>query len=138
MNTADHVQVVTFRLGSQEFAFDILQIERIVRYELPAPLPKAPEFLEGVMPYAGGAVPVVILDSVRRFAPRDDLIGATVGFAMQGNSVGLIVGPAAAGELAAAFGWQAIGPLVIAFVTAACALVVCFGRRDTAGRAGRG
>jgi len=26
MNTADHVQVVTFRLGSQEFAFDILQI----------------------------------------------------------------------------------------------------------------
>jgi DHA1 family inner membrane transport protein len=91
-----------------------------------------------VFSLAGGAVPVVILDSVRRFAPRDDLIGATVGFAMQGNSVGLIVGPAAAGGLAAAFGWQAIGPLVIAFVTAACALVVCFGRRDTAGRAGRG
>jgi purine-binding chemotaxis protein CheW len=61
MNTADHVQVVTFRLGSQEFAFDILQIERILRYESPAPLPKAPEFLEGVIPYAGGAVPVVDL-----------------------------------------------------------------------------
>ena len=61
MNTADHVQVVTFRLGSQEFAFDILQIERILRYEPPAPLPKAPEFLEGVIPYAGGAVPVVDL-----------------------------------------------------------------------------
>ena len=61
MNTADHVQVVTFRLGSQEFAFDILQIERILRYEVPAPLPKAPPFLEGVMPYAGGAVPVVDL-----------------------------------------------------------------------------
>jgi purine-binding chemotaxis protein CheW len=61
MNTADHVQVVTFRLGSQEFAFDILQIERILRYEAPAPLPKAPPFLEGVMPYSGGAVPVVDL-----------------------------------------------------------------------------
>ncbi|MBW8839960.1 MAG: chemotaxis protein CheW [Gemmatimonadetes bacterium] len=61
MNTADYVQVVTFRLGSQEFAFDILQIERILRYEPPAPLPKAPPFLEGVMPYAGGAVPVVDL-----------------------------------------------------------------------------
>jgi purine-binding chemotaxis protein CheW len=61
MNTADHVQVVTFRLGSQEFAFDILQIERILRYEAPAPLPRAPEFLEGVIPYGGGAVPVVDL-----------------------------------------------------------------------------
>jgi purine-binding chemotaxis protein CheW len=61
MNTADHIQVVSFRLGSQEFAFDILQIERILRYESPAPLPKAPEFLEGVIPYAGGAVPVVDL-----------------------------------------------------------------------------
>jgi purine-binding chemotaxis protein CheW len=61
MNTADHVQVVTFRLGAQEFAFDILQIERILRYEAPAPLPKAPEFLEGVIPYGSGAVPVVDL-----------------------------------------------------------------------------
>ena len=61
MNTADHIQVVTFRLGAQEFAVDILQIERILRYEPPAPLPKAPEFLEGVIPYAGGAVPVVDL-----------------------------------------------------------------------------
>lgn len=61
MNTADHVQVVTFRLGPQEFAFDILQIERILRYEAPAPLPKAPDFLEGVIPYGSGAVPVVDL-----------------------------------------------------------------------------
>jgi purine-binding chemotaxis protein CheW len=61
MNTADHVQVVTFRLGPQEFAFDILQIERILRYEAPARLPTAPDFLEGVIPYGSGAVPVVDL-----------------------------------------------------------------------------
>jgi purine-binding chemotaxis protein CheW len=61
MITGDDVQVVTFRVGSQEFAFDILQIERILRYQTPAPLPQAPEFLEGVVPYAGGAVPVVDL-----------------------------------------------------------------------------
>jgi purine-binding chemotaxis protein CheW len=61
MITGDDVQVVTFRVGSQEFAFDILQIERILRYQTPAPLPQAPEFLEGVVPYAGAAVPVVDL-----------------------------------------------------------------------------
>jgi len=61
MNTADDVQVVTFLVGPQEFAFDILQIERILRYEPPARLPQAPEFLEGVVRYGGGAVPVVDL-----------------------------------------------------------------------------
>ncbi|HUF36468.1 MAG TPA: chemotaxis protein CheW [Gemmatimonadales bacterium] len=61
MITGDEVQVVTFRVGPQEFAFDILQIERILRYQVPAPLPQAPEFLEGVVPYEGGAIPVVDL-----------------------------------------------------------------------------
>lgn len=61
MNTGDDVQVVTFRVGPQEFAFDILQIERILRYQAPAPLPQAPDFLEGVVPYEGGAIPVVDL-----------------------------------------------------------------------------
>lgn len=61
MNTGDDVQIVTFRVGPQEFALDILQIERILRYQAPAPLPQAPHFLEGVVPYAGGAVAVVDL-----------------------------------------------------------------------------
>jgi purine-binding chemotaxis protein CheW len=61
MNTGDDVQLVTFRVGRQEFAFDILQVERILRYSAPSPLPKAPGFLEGVMPYAETAVPVIDL-----------------------------------------------------------------------------
>jgi purine-binding chemotaxis protein CheW len=61
MNTGDDVQVVTFRVGRHEFAFDILQVERILRYSAPSPLPKAPQFLEGVMPYGETAVPVIDL-----------------------------------------------------------------------------
>jgi purine-binding chemotaxis protein CheW len=59
--TGDDIQLVSFRVGAQEFAFDILQVERILRHVVPAPLPKAPAFLEGVVPYEGGAVPVVDL-----------------------------------------------------------------------------
>jgi purine-binding chemotaxis protein CheW len=59
--TGDDIQLVSFRVGTQEFAFDILQVERILRHVAPAPLPKAPDFLEGVVPYEGGAVPVVDL-----------------------------------------------------------------------------
>ena len=60
-DTGDDIQLVSFRVGPQEFAFDILQVERILRHIAPAPLPKAPDFLEGVVPYEGGAVPVVDL-----------------------------------------------------------------------------
>jgi purine-binding chemotaxis protein CheW len=61
MNTGDDVQVVTFMVGRQEFGFDILQVERILRYSAPAPLPKSPQFLEGVMQYGESAVPVIDL-----------------------------------------------------------------------------
>ncbi len=61
MATEDEIQLVAFRVGPQEFALDILQVERILRYERPAPLPKAPAFLEGVVRYEDAAVPVVDL-----------------------------------------------------------------------------
>jgi purine-binding chemotaxis protein CheW len=61
MLTADDVQLVTFRVGFQEFAFDILQVERILRNQAPAPLPKAPSFLEGVITHGEAAVPVIDL-----------------------------------------------------------------------------
>jgi purine-binding chemotaxis protein CheW len=59
--TADEIQVVIFRVGPQEFALDIFQIERILRYERPATLPSAPAFLEGVVQYGDAVVPVVDL-----------------------------------------------------------------------------
>lgn len=61
MTTGDDVQLVTFRVAGQEFAFNIFQVERILRYEAPAPLPKAPEFLEGVLRYQDAPVPVIDL-----------------------------------------------------------------------------
>src|SRR3989441_12150735 len=61
MTGGDDVQLVTFKVAGQDFAFNIFQVERILRYEAPVPLPKAPDFLEGVLRYHGGAVPLVDL-----------------------------------------------------------------------------
>lgn len=61
MSVGDDVQLVTFKVGGQEFAFNIFQVERILRYEAPAPLPKAPDFLEGVLQYQGTAIPLIDL-----------------------------------------------------------------------------
>ena len=59
--TQEDVQLVTFRVAGQDFGFNIFQVERVLRYEPPAPLPKAPDFLEGVLRYQGAAVPVIDL-----------------------------------------------------------------------------
>jgi len=61
VSSGDDVQLVTFKVAGQDFAFDIFQVERILRYEAPAPLPKAPDFLEGVLQYHGTAVPLIDL-----------------------------------------------------------------------------
>lgn len=91
MSGGDDVQLVAFRVSGQEFAFNIFQVERILRYEAPAPLPKAPEFLEGVIRYEGVAVPMVDLRK-RLSAPaplRDDT--RIVILEWDGAKIGIVV-----------------------------------------------
>jgi purine-binding chemotaxis protein CheW len=61
MSQGDDIQVVVFRVGGQEFAFNVFHVQRILRYEAPAPLPKSPAFLEGVLQVQGAVVPVIDL-----------------------------------------------------------------------------
>lgn len=89
--TGDEVQLVTFRVAGQEFAFNIFQVERILRYEAPARLPKAPEFLEGILQYQGGPVPVI--DLRKRLgvaAPLKDETRIVV-LDLEGGRIGMVV-----------------------------------------------
>ena len=58
-------QVVTFRVGDDEFAADIMAVERVLRYVEPTAVPNLPEWVEGVLEYEGRVVPVI--DLTRRF-----------------------------------------------------------------------
>jgi purine-binding chemotaxis protein CheW len=62
--TGDELQFVVFRLGGQELAFSITQVERILRHEPPAAWPKGPRFVEGLLPFGDGTV--ALLDLRRR------------------------------------------------------------------------
>ena len=89
--TGDDVQLVTFRVAGQDFAFNIFQVERILRYESPAPLPKAPDFLEGVLQYQGG--PVAVIDLRKRLgvaAPLKDDTRIIV-LDWDGSRIGVVV-----------------------------------------------
>lgn len=57
----DEVQLVTFRVGGHRFGFNVFEVERVLRYEAPTPLPKAPVFLEGMLAYGDDVIPVIDL-----------------------------------------------------------------------------
>ena len=91
MSSGDDIQLVTFKVAGQDFAFNIFQVERILRYEPPVPLPKAPDFLEGVLRYQGAAVPLVDLRKRLSVAAplRDDT--RTIILEWEGGRIGVVV-----------------------------------------------
>lgn len=90
-NSGDEIQIVCFRVGSQEFGLNVFQVERILRYERPASLPKAPDFLEGVVTFEG--VPVPVIDLRKRLSLGAELADETrmMVLDVEGNRVGIIV-----------------------------------------------
>ena len=70
LNTAD-IQLVTFKMGTEEFGIDILQVQEINRLIEIMKVPKAPYFIEGVINMRGTIIPVV--DFRKRFGmPKKD------------------------------------------------------------------
>ena len=59
------VQLVTFRVGGQEFGLDVFAVHEILRHQGVTPVPRAPAFVEGVLDVRGAVVPVI--DLRRRF-----------------------------------------------------------------------
>ena len=76
--------------------------------------------------FASGFVPVVIFKSAPDYAPHSSLVGVTLGFAMQGNNIGLLIGPVVAGGLASAFSWSAVSLLISVSGFLAVLLLIVF------------
>lgn len=54
-------QLVTFRIGDDQFAADIFSVERVLRHAKPRPVPDLPVWIEGVIDYQGRVIPVIDL-----------------------------------------------------------------------------
>ncbi|MFA6808112.1 MAG: chemotaxis protein CheW [Eubacteriales bacterium] len=54
-------QLVTFSLGAEEFGVDIMRVKEIIRIPAITRVPKAPDFVEGVINLRGIIIPVVNL-----------------------------------------------------------------------------
>ncbi len=54
-------QVVTFALGSEEYGVDIAQVQEINRMVTITHVPRAPQFMEGVINLRGQLIPIIDL-----------------------------------------------------------------------------
>ncbi|HTH93638.1 MAG TPA: chemotaxis protein CheW [Rhodocyclaceae bacterium] len=61
MNTQTHRELLTFLLGDEEYAIDILRVQEIRAWEPATPIAQAPDFIKGVINLRGAIVPVIDL-----------------------------------------------------------------------------
>ncbi|MDQ6943982.1 MAG: chemotaxis protein CheW [Candidatus Eremiobacteraeota bacterium] len=58
---AETIQVVSFKLGSEEYGVDIAQVQEINRMVAVTHVPRAPQFMEGVINLRGQLIPIIDL-----------------------------------------------------------------------------
>jgi purine-binding chemotaxis protein CheW len=59
VKTVDEQEVLSFRLGKEEYAISILKVQEIRGYEAPTRLASAPAHLKGIINLRGSIVPIV-------------------------------------------------------------------------------
>ncbi len=86
------LQLVTFRLGDEEFGVNILNVEEINRMVEITRVPNAPHYVEGVINLRGRVIPVINLR--KRFGLADTEIGRDTRIMVmdiKGRTIGMIV-----------------------------------------------
>jgi len=69
-------EFLTFQLGAEEYAIEILRVQEIRGWEEPSPLPQVPEYVKGVVDLRGVVVPII--DLRQRFKLPQSYDGTTV------------------------------------------------------------
>jgi purine-binding chemotaxis protein CheW len=88
----DILQLVTFDLGTEEYAVDILKVQEINRMAEIARVPNAPDFVKGVINLRGRVIPVVSLRQRFGMPEKDEDDRSRIMIMdVQGLTVGVLV-----------------------------------------------
>ena len=71
VHTGGDAQLVVFKLGGEEYGVEISQVREIIRKRQITPVPRQPQYVEGVLNVRGTIIPVVNLK--KRFGLSADL-----------------------------------------------------------------
>jgi purine-binding chemotaxis protein CheW len=88
--TGELLQLVSFKIGKEEYGVDILNVQEINKMTQITKVPNAPEFVEGVINLRGRVIPVIDLRTRLNLAKKEhdkdtriiivEVDNATVGF----------------------------------------------------------
>ncbi|HYD94500.1 MAG TPA: chemotaxis protein CheW [Noviherbaspirillum sp.] len=85
-------EVLTFRLGKEEYGIDILKVQEIRGYEATTAIANAPDFLKGVINLRGEIVPIIDMRiRFRLSAPSYDQFTVVIILRVQDTVVGIVV-----------------------------------------------
>lgn len=86
------LQLVTFRLGNEDYAVNILKVQEINRMKEITRVPNTPAFVEGVINLRGKVIPVINLRTKFGLSEKDsDTQSRIMIMDIQGITMGLIV-----------------------------------------------
>lgn len=86
------VKVLVFSINNEDYATDIMEVERILGYEQTTKLPDSPEFVEGVINYEGNILPIISLAKKFNLPKREGKKEAKIIVAKQNDTkIGIIV-----------------------------------------------
>ncbi|GAB6282868.1 MAG: chemotaxis protein CheW [Ignavibacterium sp.] len=91
-NKEQILQLVSFKLGKEEFGVDILKVQEIIKLIDVTTVPNAPKFVEGVINLRGRVIPIIDL-RVRLGMERKDLDNKSriIVVELDGKTIGFIV-----------------------------------------------
>jgi purine-binding chemotaxis protein CheW len=85
-------EMLVFLLGKEEYGVDILKVQEIRGLEKVTPIPKAPDFLKGVVNLRGDIVPVIDLRTKFGLADeRNDSTTVVIVLRIAGRHIGAVV-----------------------------------------------
>lgn len=85
------LQLVSFNLGNEEYAVDILRVQEINRMVEITPIPNAPPHVEGVINLRGKVIPVVNLRKKFRLDAKEMDSHSRIVVVDVGTTIGLLV-----------------------------------------------
>ncbi len=88
----EHVQIVTFSLAGEEYAFPIQEVQEIIRYAKPTEVPDVPPHVKGVIHLRSTVLPIIDLRTMLSLpAAATDEFTKVIVLRLAGKRFGLIV-----------------------------------------------
>ncbi len=84
-------EVAVFKVADEEYAFDIEEVQEIIRYDTITPVPEAPGYMEGILNLRGSVIPVVSLPDRLGFSYEADDKTKIVVCSVGSEKIGFVV-----------------------------------------------